>query len=235
MLSNDYLFYASSFVHQYSLNKRPRGTVTYEYYLIDSLFGSSTVGDILRLNQLSQTLMSSRSKYKQDFATIKFGDARFHVLIDSLVTRRLGIPTIGKPCPDPSFKNDLMEDVKLSRYRGTVIMVNFWATWCGPCLKEFPFENQLYEKYRHKGLTIVNVCVESTFEKWKHVSRQSNLQMVNLYSVPDEYAALKRVFDLSGFPRTVFIDREFNVIENYGVRASELSEKEIGKLIGVLH
>lgn len=59
--------------------------------------------------------------------------------------------------------------------------------------------------------------------------------MVNLYSVLDEYAALKRVFDLSGFPRTVFIDREFNVIENYGVRASELSEKEIGKLIGVLH
>lgn len=233
ILNADYLIYANTFLYQYSYNKDPVDSLDYKYYLIDSLYGSSRVGDVLRLNELSQSLIGSRRMYREQIAKVRFGKAVYRRMLDSLVVARLGLPIIGDRSPDPLFLNELGEQVRLSSHSGDVIMLNFWATWCAPCLKEFPAENKLFEKYYDKGLTVINVCVESNFARWKSITEQFDLRMINLYTPSDEQALVKKQFEISALPRTIIIGPDFKVLENYGKRASEFSETDVDSLLAL--
>ena len=108
-----------------------------------------------------------------------------------------------------------------------MLLLNFWATWCGPCIKEFPSESEIHNKYGAKGFLIVNICVESKEEKWKLLTKEHELKMINLFYSPDEYASFKKAFDLSGFPRSVLVGKDFVVMESHAVRASKLKDSDI--------
>jgi len=57
------------------------------------------------------------------------------------------VPSVGKPAPDFELQNIEGKTVKLSEFRGTVVGINFWATWCAPCVFEMPMFQEMYEKY----------------------------------------------------------------------------------------
>jgi peroxiredoxin len=82
--------------------------------------------------------------------------------IDSTTLSRLGLQEIsGKdPAPDFTLMNLEGKQVNLKDYRGKVVFLNFWATWCEPCKKEFPAMEKVYEDYKDKGLTILAVSID---------------------------------------------------------------------------
>lgn len=75
------------------------------------------------------------------------------------VAKRL--PSLGDPAPDFRLKNLSGETVALDRYRGVVVMVNFWATWCGPCRVEMPAMEELYRTFLRKDFEILAVSTDA--------------------------------------------------------------------------
>ena len=66
----------------------------------------------------------------------------------------------GQVAPDFALKSSTGENLRLSEYRGDVVMINFWATWCGPCRQEMPLLDELYSRYERVGFNLLGVNID---------------------------------------------------------------------------
>jgi thiol-disulfide isomerase/thioredoxin len=66
----------------------------------------------------------------------------------------------GQPAPDFALKSSTGQNLRLSEYRGDVVMINFWATWCGPCRQEMPLLDELYARYQRVGFNLLGVNID---------------------------------------------------------------------------
>ena len=83
------------------------------------------------------------------------------VFVESMAPRLMEAE-LDAPAPDFAFvRMDSEEEARLVDYRGAVVLVNWWATWCAPCLKELPVLNELQDKYAEAGLTVLTISDES--------------------------------------------------------------------------
>jgi len=102
--------------------------------------------------------------------------------------------------------------IDLSQFKGQVVMINFWATWCGPCRQEMPLLEDIYKKYKPMGFTLVGVNVEPKSgdpEGWL-----SKLPKQVTFPVAfDVDSKVSKLYKVAGMPTTVFIDRKGNVRE----------------------
>ena len=78
----------------------------------------------------------------------------------SLTNTNLSANAISGEAPNFTLKSNSGKNIKLSELRGQVVLINFWASWCGPCRQEMPELNKLYSKYKKLGFTILGVNVE---------------------------------------------------------------------------
>jgi peroxiredoxin len=99
-------------------------------------------------------------------------------------------------------------NLRLQEQRGQVVMVNFWATWCGPCRAEMPHLSRLYEKYRASGFTILAVNIDEDPHKAASLASQLGMRFPVLL---DTDKKVSRLYDLGTMPSTVLIDREGRV------------------------
>jgi len=99
-------------------------------------------------------------------------------------------------------------NLRLAEQRGRVVMVNFWATWCGPCRQEMPQLNRLYEKYKSSGFVLLGVNVDDDVAKAAEVAGKLGVTFPVLL---DTEKTVSKLYDLSTMPSTVIIDREGKV------------------------
>lgn len=97
---------------------------------------------------------------------------------------------------------------RTTQLRGKVVLVNFWATWCGPCRQEMPHLNRLYEKYRASGFVLIGVNVDDDVRKAADVAAKLGVSFPVLL---DTDKKVSRQYDLSTMPSTVLIDRDGRV------------------------
>src|SRR5687768_4943457 len=71
----------------------------------------------------------------------------------------------GQPAPDFVLKSASGDNLRLSEYRGEVVMINFWATWCGPCRQELPLLDELYGRYNKVGFRLLGVNIDDDSSK----------------------------------------------------------------------
>ena len=77
------------------------------------------------------------------------------------------------------------------------MLIIFWATWCKPCIKEFPYENKLVEKYKDQPVEIFNICIDSEEEKWKSYLDKYDLKKPLIYSQMETgMISFKRILEL---------------------------------------
>jgi thiol-disulfide isomerase/thioredoxin len=102
--------------------------------------------------------------------------------------------------------------IDLAQFKGQVVMINFWATWCDPCRKEMPLLEDIYKKYKPMGFTLIGVNVEPKTgdpEGWL-----SKLPKPVTFPVAfDVDSKVSKLYKVKGMPTTVFIDRKGNVRE----------------------
>ncbi|MET3106243.1 peroxiredoxin [Oxalobacteraceae bacterium GrIS 2.11] len=122
-------------------------------------------------------------------------------------------------------------NLRLQEQRGKVVMINFWATWCGPCQQELPHLNQLYEKYRGAGFVMLGVNVDDDAKHAGDVATKLGLKFPVLL---DTDKALSKTYDLSTMPSTLLIDREGKVHyihKGYLAGVEDEYEKQIRELL----
>jgi len=71
----------------------------------------------------------------------------------------------GQPAPDFALRSATGENLRLSEYRGEVVMINFWATWCGPCQQEMPLLEELHNRYQRVGFRLLGVNIDDDADR----------------------------------------------------------------------
>ncbi len=136
----------------------------------------------------------------------------------------------GSMAPDFELKTVDGKPVKLSSYRGKAVLLNFWATWCGPCKIETPWLVDFYKQYQPNGLEIVGIAMDSEHDEIPKFVKDMNINYTILEgteNVSDAYGGL------SGFPVTFFIDRNGKIVNVvYGLRSHSDLEDDIKKALG---
>jgi peroxiredoxin len=111
---------------------------------------------------------------------------------------------VGSPAPGFSLPSKSGEQVSLDDLKGDVVMVNFWATWCGPCRQEMPQLEALYERYHELGFTLLGVNVEEDPSGADKYLAETPVSFKILF---DRKNDVSKLYDVVAMPSTVLIDR----------------------------
>lgn len=127
------------------------------------------------------------------------------LLAGMLLTVTVAAEPIQGPAPDFTLKSRGGENLKLSEFRGQVVMINFWASWCGPCRQEMPLLDQLYQHYRPLGFTILGINVEEDVSQAAKLLREIPVTFPILF---DGSNTVAEQYHLDAMPTTVLVDRD---------------------------
>ena len=133
--------------------------------------------------------------------------------------------------PDFTLRTTLGPNLRLQEQRGKVVLVNFWATWCGPCKQEMPELNKLYDKYRASGFVLLGVNVD---DNARHASEVAAKLGIRFPVLLDTDKTVSRLYGLSTMPTTVLIDRDGrvrHVHSGYLAGYEQMYDKEIRGLL----
>lgn len=133
----------------------------------------------------------------------------FSVLISAVV---LAFPVVAGelagPAPDFTLQSRAGAQVSLSDLRGEVVMINFWATWCGPCRAEMPHLEALHQRYSDLGFTLLGVNVEEDSRLSDQFLAETPVSFDILF---DPSNGVSELYDVIAMPSTVLVDRQGNM------------------------
>ncbi len=121
--------------------------------------------------------------------------------------------------------------VRLAEYRGRVVIVNFWATWCAPCKTEIPWLNELDARHREQGLVVLGVSVDDAVAKIRPFARSMKMSYPVLVGAGED--GFKESFGpLLGYPTTLLITRAGEIcIRHVGITEKDRLEREVRALL----
>jgi peroxiredoxin len=115
---------------------------------------------------------------------------------------------VGKSAPDFTLKSLDGKNLKLSEMAGNVVLINFWASWCGPCREEMPLLNALHNKYEPLGFTVLGVNVEEDVKAAKGFLKNFPVDFPVLL---DNTNKVSKQYKVIAMPTTVVVDRDGNM------------------------
>jgi peroxiredoxin len=134
-----------------------------------------------------------------------------------------------KMAPDFTLRDAKGQPLTLSAYRGKVVLLDFWATWCGGCKVEIPWYVEFDKKYRDQGLAVIGVSMDKEGMKVvKPFLAQKNME----YPVVIGNDALAKKYNLTAMPLTLLIDREGRIaVSHAGIVDKDNFESNIKELL----
>lgn len=111
----------------------------------------------------------------------------------------------GQPAPDFALKSAGGDNLRLSEYRGEVVMINFWATWCGPCRQEMPLLDELYTRYQRVGFQLLGVNIDDDAGRAMQMIDELGVAFPVLF---DSRKEVSKLYDVEAMPVTLLLDRE---------------------------
>lgn len=115
---------------------------------------------------------------------------------------------VGQPAPDFALKSASGDNLRLSEYRGEVVMINFWATWCGPCRQEMPLLDELYGRYERVGFELLGVNIDDDSGKAMDMIAELGVRFPVLF---DADKSVSERYEVETMPVTILVDRNGTV------------------------
>ena len=134
---------------------------------------------------------------------------------------------VGGEAPNFSLPDEKGNIHSLSDFKGKYLVIDFWASWCGPCKKEMPFMRELYERYHSKGLEMLAISTDSDRSKWIKANQQLNMPYLQLH---DEKGEASKSYYVKGIPFVLLINPE-GVIT--AIKRGEELEGQIKKVLNI--
>ena len=134
--------------------------------------------------------------------------ALWHVVLLSLVCLvAMPYAAAAEPAlaPDFALKADNGRNLRLHELRGEVVMINFWATWCGPCRDEMPKLDQLYRQYQKTGFAVLGVNIDDNSVNARSMAKKLGVTFPVLF---DKDKQVSKLYKVDAMPSTVLIDRD---------------------------
>ena len=139
-----------------------------------------------------------------------------------------GKPVVGSQAPNFSMANASGKQIALSSFKGKYVMIDFWASWCGPCRGENPNVVANYNKFKNKNFTILGVSLDEDKTKWLEAIKKDNLNWAHVSDLKGWNSASVPLFGFDGIPYNVLIDPTGKII------ATELRGEELGRKLEVV-
>lgn len=131
---------------------------------------------------------------------------------------------IGSEAPEIVSKNPQGQVVKLSDYRGKVVLLDFWASWCKPCRAENPNVKNAYAKYKAKGFEVFGVSLDETKEAWTKAIAQDGISWIQVSDIQGWKCAAAQDYNVNSIPNTFLLDKEGKIIAK-NLRGPQLEAK----------
>ncbi len=133
--------------------------------------------------------------------------------------------------PDFTLRDLQNQEVSLHQFKGKALLINFWATWCNPCLKRVPEEIKLVRAMNAKPFVLVNICMESPKEQWKKMVQQLQMPGIHLYAGGQQLSKLSKDYNVTGFPHYVLVNQASKVHQNNPLYSNDAMIREINRLV----
>lgn len=115
---------------------------------------------------------------------------------------------VQEKAPDFTLKTLDGPNQRLQEYQGQVVLINFWASWCGPCRQEMPLLDRIHQRYQDAGFAVLGINVEDEVGPAKEVAERSKITFPVLL---DQEQKVSEMYDLQAMPSTVVVDRDGKV------------------------
>ena len=113
--------------------------------------------------------------------------------------------------------------------KSKITVIDFWASWCGPCRQEMPFMVELYGKYKDKGLNIIGISLDEDSDAWKAATQQLNIPWVQMSDLKGWENVIAKHFCVNSIPHTIVVDQQGKILKR-GLRSEKLEEFVVGQL-----
>ncbi len=122
-------------------------------------------------------------------------------------------------------------EVEITNFKGEPVVLDFWATWCAPCLEEMPLLNELYGQYKDQGLQIVAVSSDQSIEDVKGFLEENEIDFTVLWMPPEKAQSVSEAYGITGIPRTLYIDGDWTVqVDDTGLHEKSHMVESLGKI-----
>jgi thiol-disulfide isomerase/thioredoxin len=126
--------------------------------------------------------------------------------------KKLQLLKPGNIFEDFTMKDDRGKKFKFSSLKSKYVLINFWASWCGPCRGKHPFLREAYLKTKQAGLEIVSISLDDDKQKWLEVIKKDNLTWINVSDLKGISNAIAVKYNITGIPFSVLLDENRKVI-----------------------
>jgi thiol-disulfide isomerase/thioredoxin len=168
----------------------------------------------------SPNYMEYVNRYIAEYKDNNYGEVR--ALEAEIAKSRVYTP--GMVAPDLTGDTPEGTSLSLSQLRGKYVLIDFWASWCGPCRKENPNVKANYEKYAAKGFEILGVSLDRDKQAWVGAIAADGLPWKHISDLKGWQSDLSAIYQVSSIPQTVLLDKSGKIIQR-NLRGEQLGEK----------
>lgn len=150
----------------------------------------------------------------------------FHAMVQQteMMVAKTEAIKVGAEAPELILPTKDNKDLALSSFRGKIVLIDFWASWCAPCRKELPNVKRVYEKYKNKGFEILGVSLDKDRDAWLEAIDKEGLKWPQVSDLKFWQSEACQTYAVQSIPYTVLVDKEGKIIAT-DLRGADLDKK----------